>query len=151
LNAAVIVIDIVAIGGGGRGNIAITIAAAIAVAIAVAVAVSPIAVVTVIVDIASSLSLLLLCSLAANRRSWTKPRHRYIAHGLRMAPLPWIGRAEASGVDTRTLPSCCCPVGNIMVFERWKLEVRYPMVDGTYSYDKLRERKMRNCAGTFLS
>jgi hypothetical protein len=24
------------------------------------------------------------------------------------------------------------------------------MVDGTYSYGKLRERKMRNCAGTFI-
>ncbi len=44
----------------------------------------------------------------------------------------------------RTLPSCCCPVGNIMVFEQWKLEVRYPTDDGTYSYGKLRERKMRN-------
>jgi hypothetical protein len=38
-----------------------------------------------------------------------------------------------------------------MVFKQLKLEVRYPTVDGTYSYGKLRERKMRNCAGTFLS
>jgi hypothetical protein len=50
----------------------------------------------------------------------------------------------------RTLRSCCPPAGKIMVFEQWKLEVRYPTVDGTYSYGKLREKKMRNCAGTFI-
>jgi hypothetical protein len=33
---------------------------------------------------------------------------------------------------------------------QWKLELRYPTLGGTYSYNKLRERKMRNCAGTFL-
>ncbi len=60
-------------------------------------------------------------------------------------PYPWIGRAGADGIDTKMLPSCCCPVGNIMVFEQWKLEVRYPTINGTYSYGTLRERKMRNC------
>jgi hypothetical protein len=38
-----------------------------------------------------------------------------------------------------------------MVLEQWKLELRNPTVDGTYSYNKSRERKMRNCAGIFLS
>jgi hypothetical protein len=37
-----------------------------------------------------------------------------------------------------------------MVFKQWGLEIRYHMVHGTYSYFKLRERKMRNCAGTFF-
>jgi hypothetical protein len=31
-----------------------------------------------------------------------------------------------------------------------EVEGKVPTVDGTYSYGKLRERKMRNCAGTFL-
>jgi hypothetical protein len=38
-----------------------------------------------------------------------------------------------------------------MVFKQWGLEVRYPAVDDTYFYLKMRERKMRNYAGTFLS
>jgi hypothetical protein len=153
-NAAVVVIDIVAIDGGGR-NIAIVITIAVAVAFAVAVAVSTIAVVAVIVGVTS---LMLLHHHRRRRAPWRPiggagPNHATdtlpMACGWR--PYPWIGRAGAGGIDTRTLPSCCRPVGNIMLFERWKLEVMYPTIDGTYSYGKLRERKMRNCAGTFLS
>jgi hypothetical protein len=155
LNAAVVVIDIVAVGGGGRNTaIAIAIAIAAAVAIAVAVAVSTIAVVAVIVDVASST---LLCHCHRRHAPWQPIRGAGPNHATDISPMacswcpyPWIGHAWAGGIDTRTLPSCCRPVGNIMVFEQWKLEVWCPTVDGTYSYNNLRERKMRNYAGTFL-
>jgi hypothetical protein len=150
LNAAVIIINIVAIGSRGR-DIAIIIAVAVA---AIVVAFFTIAVIAIIINVALSM---LLCHCHCRCAPWQPiggagPNHA--TDTLPMAcgwcPYPWIGCVGAGGIDTRMLPSCCCPVGNIMVFEQWKLETRYPMVDGTYSCGKLRERKMRNCAGTFL-
>jgi hypothetical protein len=37
-----------------------------------------------------------------------------------------------------------------MVFKQWGFELRYPRIHDPYSYVKLKERRMRNCAGTFL-
>jgi hypothetical protein len=154
LNAAIIIINIVTVGSGGS-IIAINVAIAVTVAVAIAVTVSTIAIVAVIVDVAS-LTLLRhhhRCHAPWQPIGGAGPNHT--TDTLPMAcgwhPYPWIDRMGAGGIDIRTLRSCCHPVGNNMVFEQWKLEVRYPMVDGTYSYGKLRERKMRNCAGTFLS
>jgi hypothetical protein len=150
LNAAVIVINIVAFGSGGS-----IITIAVAVADAVADAVSTIAIVAVIVDVASST---LLHHHHRSHAPWQPikgagPNHT--TETLPMAcgwhPYPWIRRVGAGGVNMRTLCSQCCHVQNIMVFEQWKLGLRYPTVDGTYSYGKSRERKMRNCAGSFLS
>ena len=63
---------------------------------------------------------------------------------------PWIGPTEAKGVARMTSCPWCRPDGNIMVLERWRLERSYRTVDSIYSYLKLRERILRNCAGTFL-
>ncbi len=109
-------------------SVAVAIVVAIAVAYAVAVTVSTIAIVAVIVNVTSSRLLRHRCHC---RAPWCPiggagPNHAIdtspMACGWR--PYPWIGRAGAGGIDMRTLPSCCRPVGNIMVFEQWKLEVR---------------------------
>jgi hypothetical protein len=100
--STVVIIDIIGIGGGGS----IT---AIAFAVAIAFTVSAIAVVAVIIDVALST---LLCHRHCRHASWrptggARPNHT--TEALLMAfgwhPYPWIGRAGAAGIDTRTLYS----------------------------------------------
>jgi hypothetical protein len=63
---------------------------------------------------------------------------------------PWICRRVADGVARMTSCQRCRPVGNIMVLSGGGWEERYPTVLNIYSFVKLRERRLRNCAGTFL-
>jgi hypothetical protein len=63
---------------------------------------------------------------------------------------PWICRRVADGVARTTSCQRCRPVGNIMVLSPGGWEERYPTVLGIYSFVKLRERRLRNCAGKFL-
>ncbi len=124
---AIVVIDIVAISGGSGGIITI--------ATAITITISAINVVAVIVNIASSTS---LCHHCCWRAPWRPiwgigPNHTTEALPMECGwcPYPWIGRLGSDGIDTRTLNPWCCPVGNVMVFEQWRLELRYPTVDGT--------------------
>ncbi len=83
----------------------------------------------------------LSCSLMANRRSWTKPRHRDIAHGMQMAPLPldWpCGGRRHWHDDIMFLMLSCQKYHGV---GQWKLELRYPTVGGTYSYGKFKRKK----------
>jgi hypothetical protein len=63
---------------------------------------------------------------------------------------PWICRRVADGIARTTSCQRCRPVGNIMVLSGGGWEERYPTVLSIYSFVKLRERRLRHCAGTFL-
>ena len=63
---------------------------------------------------------------------------------------PWICRRVADGVARTTSCQRFHPVGNIMVLSPGGWEERYPTVISIYSFVKFRERRLRNCAGTFL-
>ena len=63
---------------------------------------------------------------------------------------PWICRRVADGVARTTSCQRCRPVGNIMVLSGGGWEERYPTVLSIYSFVKLRERRLRHCASTFL-
>jgi hypothetical protein len=63
---------------------------------------------------------------------------------------PWICRRVADGVARMTSCQRCRPVGNIMVLSGGGWEERYPTVLSIYSFVKRRERRLRNCAGTFF-
>jgi hypothetical protein len=127
--ATVVFIKIVAVVGGG-GTIAVAVAIAVAVTVAIAIAVSTITAIAVIVKVASLMS---LYQHHHHQSLWwpiggAGPNHA--TEALPMAcgwrPYPWIGRAEAGSIDTRTLCTWCCPVGNIMVFEQWKVLAKVP-------------------------
>ncbi len=60
---------------------------------------------------------------------------------------PWICRRVADGVARTTSCQRCRPV-TVLSGGGW--EVRYPTVLSIYSFVRLRERRLRNCAGTFF-
>jgi hypothetical protein len=63
---------------------------------------------------------------------------------------PWICCRVADGVARTTSCQRCRLVGNIMVLSVGGWEERYPTVLSFYSFVKLRERRLRHCARTFL-
>jgi hypothetical protein len=79
-----------------------------------------------------------------------------VARRRRACRAPWLSiqgirpNQVADGVARTTSCQRCRPVGNIMVLSPGGWEERYPTVLSIYSFVKLRERRLRNCAGTFL-
>ena len=72
----------------------------------------------------------LLCSLAANRRNWTLPRHSGVAHDVYItwSKCPWMCQTRADGVNTTTSMTMMSTCRKYHGCVRLWMEVPYPTV-----------------------